>query len=189
MDWETLRAEAMACRKCKLADTRTNVVFGVGSREAEIMFVGEGPGKNEDEQGEPFVGLAGQLLDKILLAAGFSRRENVYIANMVKCRPPANRDPERDEVDACIGWLREQTRLLSPKIIVCLGRVAAQYIISPAFKVTKQHGELIRRGGTYLMGTFHPAAILRNPANKEDMFADILKARDLLEELRAKEKP
>ena len=183
MNWDTLEKEVSECRKCPLAQTRTKVVFGVGSREARIMFVGEGPGKNEDEQGEPFVGQAGRLLDKMLLAAGFSREKNVYIANMVKCRPPNNRDPEKEEVEACIGWLRAQTKILQPKIIVCLGRVAAQYIISPDFKVTQQHGQLIKRAGTYLMGTFHPAALLRNPNNKEPAYADLLKARDLLAEL------
>ena len=187
LDWETLEKEALECHKCPLSKTRTKVVFGVGSREAKIMFIGEGPGKNEDEQGEPFVGQAGRLLDKMLLAAGFSRKENVYIANMVKCRPPNNRDPEKTEVDACMGWLRAQTKLLRPKIIVCLGRVAAQSIISADFKVTQQHGQLIERADTYLMGTFHPAAILRNPNNKEAAYADLLKARDLLAELAAKQ--
>jgi DNA polymerase len=180
VDWDSLQTEAMACRRCKLEKTRTNVVFGVGNREAGVMFIGEGPGKNEDEQGEPFVGRAGILLDKMLLAAGFSRKENIYIANMVKCRPPENRDPEREEIDACIGWLRAQTKLLRPKIIVCLGRVAAQTIISPDFKVTKQHGDFFERAGTLMMGTFHPAAILRNPASKEDAFADLLKVRERL---------
>jgi len=189
LDWNTLEAQALECRKCLLAETRNKVVFGVGSREAKIMFIGEGPGKNEDEQGEPFVGQAGKLLDKMLLAAGFSRGENVYIANMVKCRPPNNRDPEKTEVDACIGWLRAQTKLLQPKIIVCLGRVAAQHIISPDFKVTQQHGQMIQRAGTYLMGTFHPAAILRNPNNKEAAYADLLKARDFLEELAGQQSP
>ena len=187
MDWDMLRQEVNQCQKCKLAKTRTNVVFGVGNQNADILFIGEGPGKNEDEQGEPFVGRAGQLLDKMLLAAGFSRKENIYIANMVKCRPPENRDPECDEVEACIGYLRTQTRLLAPKIIVCLGRVAAQSIISPDFKVTKQHGEFTERAGSYLMGTFHPAALLRYPANKEATFADFLKARDFLAELNAKQ--
>ncbi|MCL2068945.1 MAG: uracil-DNA glycosylase [Oscillospiraceae bacterium] len=183
MDWNTLENEVKNCRKCGLADTRTNVVFGVGSREASIMFIGEGPGEKEDELGEPFVGRAGVLLDKMLLAAGFSRDSNIYIANMVKCRPPGNRDPERAEADACIGWLRLQTKLLKPKIIVCLGRVAAQHIVSPEFKVTQQHGQFTKRAGIYLMGTFHPAAILRNPNNKEPAFADLLAARDLLEQL------
>jgi DNA polymerase len=183
MDWNTLEQEVKNCRKCELANTRTNVVFGVGSREAKIMFIGEGPGKHEDEQGEPFVGQAGKLLDKMLLAAGFSRDTNVYIANMVKCRPPDNRDPAPAETEACIGWLRAQTKLLKPKIIVCLGRIAAQHIISPDFKVTQQHGQFIERGGTYLMGTFHPAAILRNPNTKEPAFADLLAARDYLNTL------
>ena len=185
MDWQTLEKEVGDCHKCALAKTRTNVVFGVGNREAEILFIGEGPGSEEDALGEPFVGRSGKLLDKMLLAAEFSRKENIYIANMVKCRPPNNRDPEKDEVEACIGWLRTQTKLLQPKIIVCLGRVAAQYIISPDFKVTQQHGQFIQRGDTYLMGTFHPAAILRNPSNKEAAYSDLLKARDMLAKLKA----
>ena len=181
LEWMMLEEEVTVCRRCRLAETRTNTVFGVGKREAEIMLIGEGPGANEDLQGEPFVGRAGVLLDKLLLAAGFSRKENIYIANMVKCRPPQNRDPERDEVEACIGYLWEQVRLISPKIIICLGRVAAQYMIDQDFKVTKQHGEFVQRNGIWMMGTFHPAALLRNPANKEYAFADLLKARDFLQ--------
>lgn len=175
---EELRREVLECRRCELAETRTNVVFGVGNPGARVMFIGEGPGENEDLQGEPFVGRAGVLLDKMLLAAGFSRQENIYIANMVKCRPPQNRDPSPHEVEACIGYLRSQVRLIRPRYIVCLGRVAAQNIIDPGFKVTKQHGEFIERGGTGLMGTFHPAALLRNPNNKPDAFDDLLKLRD-----------
>lgn len=180
---ESLREAANACRACRLAETRTNVVFGVGNEQARVVLIGEGPGQNEDLQGEPFVGRAGQLLDKMLLASGFSRKSNVYIANMVKCRPPGNRDPEKDEVEACIGFLRGQVSVIRPAVIVCLGRVAAQKIIAPDFKVTKQHGQFIERGGALLMGTFHPAALLRNPANKPEAFADLLAVRDKLEEL------
>ena len=179
---DELRSAATACTLCRLAETRTNVVFGVGNENARVLFIGEGPGKNEDEQGEPFVGRAGQLLDKMLLAAGFSRGENIYIANMVKCRPPGNRDPEKDEVEACLAYLREQTRLIAPRIIVCLGRIAAQKIISPDFKVTKQHGQFFDKKGTLVMGTFHPAALLRNPNNKPEAFADLLAVRDKLVE-------
>lgn len=180
---EELRQVAVACQKCRLAETRTNVVFGVGNPTARVMLIGEGPGQNEDLQGEPFVGRSGQLLDKMLLAAGFSRQDNIYIGNMVKCRPPENRDPEKDEVAACMGYLRNQVKLIAPQIIVCLGRVAAQTLISPDFKVTKQHGEFFEKNGTWMMGTFHPAALLRNPNNKPDGFADLLAVRDKLAQL------
>lgn len=180
---EELRAAALGCQGCRLAETRTKVVFGVGVETARVMFIGEGPGHNEDLTGEPFVGAGGQLLDKLLRAAGFSRQENIYIANMVKCRPPGNRDPQKDEVDACMGYLRSQVKLISPEIIVCLGRVAAQSIIGPDFRVTKQHGHFYEKNGTLLMGTFHPASVLRTPSQKPDAFADLLKLRDKLAEL------
>jgi DNA polymerase len=179
----SLQAAALSCQACRLAATRTNVVFGVGSENARVMFIGEGPGKNEDEQGEPFVGRAGQLLDKMLLAAGFSRKKNIYIANMVKCRPPDNRDPEQDEVEACIGYLRSQVQLIAPKIIVCLGRIAAQRLIDPGFKVTRQHGEFTEKNGILFTATFHPAALLRNPGNKPEAFGDLLAVRDKLAEM------
>ena len=177
---EKLRERVLSCRECGLADTRTNVVFGVGPPDAKVLLIGEGPGEQEDLKGEPFVGRAGQLLDKMLLAAGFSRESNVYIANMVKCRPPNNRDPAPDEVAACIGYLREQTRIIAPQYIVCLGRVAAQAIIEPGFKVTQQHGQFVQKAGIWLMGTFHPAALLRNPNNKPEAFDDFCKLRDRL---------
>ncbi len=172
--WEQLKADCMKCRKCALCETRTNLVFGVGNENAEVMFIGEGPGENEDLQGEPFVGRGGKLLDKYLEAIDLDRRKNIYIANMVKCRPPKNRDPLPDEQDKCIDWLREQTRLIKPKIIVCLGRISAQRLISKDFKVTKQHGEFIEKGGMLFMGTFHPAALLRNPNQKPDALEDFL---------------
>ena len=177
---EKLRERVLACAECRLSETRTNVVFGVGNPQARVLLIGEGPGEQEDLKGEPFVGRAGQLLDKMLLGAGFSRGENVYIANMVKCRPPDNRDPASDEVAACIGYLREQTRLIAPEYIVCLGRVAAQAIIDPGFKVTQQHGQFIQKAGIWFMGTFHPAALLRNPNNKPAAFDDLCKLRDRL---------
>lgn len=180
---QELREAAFGCTACRLAATRTNVVFGVGKENAKVMFIGEGPGQNEDEQGEPFVGRAGQLLDKLLLGAGFSRKENVYIANMVKCRPPGNRDPEKDEVEACIGFLRNQVKLIAPAVIVCLGRVAAQRLIDPGFKVTRQHGQFFEKNGILFVGTYHPAALLRNPSGKPDAFADLLAVRDKLKEL------
>jgi len=177
-----LREAALKCERCELCKTRTNVVFGVGTPDADVMFIGEGPGKNEDLQGEPFVGRAGELLDKMLIAAGFSRDKNIYIANMVKCRPPENRDPYPEEVEACIGFLRNQVKLIKPRYIVCLGRVAAQNIISKDIKITKTHGEFIEKNGVTMMATFHPAALLRNPNNKPDAFDDLLRLRDRLEQ-------
>ena len=182
-NFEELQQICHNCTKCKLCETRTNVVFGTGNPKAEVMFIGEGPGENEDLQGEPFVGRGGQLLDKMLDCIDLTREKNIYIANMVKCRPPKNRDPAPDEQEACIGYLRNQVYLIRPKIIVCLGRIAAQKIINPNFKVTKEHGEWVVHNGVYMMGTFHPAALLRNPHNKPDAFADFLKLRDKIEEI------
>ncbi len=177
-----LRAECMGCTDCPLSETRTNVVFGVGDENADVMFIGEGPGQNEDLQGEPFVGRAGQLLDKYLLAIGM-KREDVYIANMVKCRPPHNRDPKPEEIDLCIGYLRRQVKLINPKIIVCLGRISAVRLISPEFRVTKEHGRWFKKGGVLMMGTFHPAALLRNESQKPDAFEDFRALRSKMKEL------
>ncbi|MBR5773319.1 MAG: uracil-DNA glycosylase [Clostridia bacterium] len=181
--FDEIKRDCLSCEKCELCKTRTNIVFGAGQEDAKILIVGEGPGENEDLQGLPFVGRGGQLLDKMLAAVGLSREENVYIANIVKCRPPKNRDPHPQEQEACIEWLRHQVAVLKPKIIVCLGRVSAQRIISPDFKVTKQHGEFYQRNNILLMGTFHPAALLRNPNNKPLAFEDFTKLREKLEEL------
>ena len=182
-NFEELKKDCFSCQKCSLSSTRTNLVFGVGNEQADILFVGEGPGENEDLQGEPFVGKAGKLLDKYLEVIGLSRQKNVYIANIVKCRPPQNRDPKDEEQEACINWLREQTRLIKPKIIVCLGRIAAQRLISPDFRVTSQHGQFIEKGGILFMGTFHPSALLRNPANKPHALSDFQALRDKIKEL------
>lgn len=181
--WNALKETVLGCHGCKLCETRSNVVFGTGCETAPVMFIGEGPGENEDLQGEPFVGRGGQMLDKLLLHVDLSRKSNVYITNMVKCRPPKNRDPEKDEIDACIGYLRQQVRLLRPKIIVCLGRVAACALMDPNFKVTRQHGEFFDKNGTLMMGTFHPAALLRNPSQKPAALEDFLKLRQKLDEL------
>lgn len=178
LTWDGLREQCLKCEKCELCRTRTNVVFGVGVTDAEVMFIGEGPGENEDLQGEPFVGRGGQLLDKYLDAIGLDRRKNIYIGNMVKCRPPKNRDPKPEEQEACIGWLRSQVKLLRPKIIVCLGRIAAQRLIDPNFRVTRQHGQFFEKNGTWMMGTFHPAALLRNPSQKPDAFEGFLALRE-----------
>lgn len=180
---DELRERCLACEKCGLCKTRHNVVFGVGNPESKVMFVGEGPGENEDLQGEPFVGRAGKLLDLMLDAVDLSRKKNIYIANIVKCRPPQNRDPAPEEQEACIGWLREQFSIIRPKIIVCLGRIAAAKMIKPDIRIMKEHGQFIEKNGVLMMATPHPAALLRNPNNKPEAFADFLKLRDKLSEL------
>ena len=164
LDWSELEAQCLSCQRCALADTRHHVVFGVGVRNAEVMFIGEGPGENEDLQGQPFVGRGGQLLDEMLELIDLSREKNVYIANIVKCRPPQNRDPLNTEQDACIDYLRNQVALIRPKIIVCLGRIAAMRLIKPDFKITREHGLWFEKSGVSMMAMFHPAAILRDPA-------------------------
>ncbi len=173
LGWNELEGQCLHCQKCALADTRTNVVFGVGSKNAEILFIGEGPGENEDLQGEPFVGRAGQLLDDMLEIIDLSRKSNIYIANIVKCRPPQNRDPLNTEQDACINYLRNQVALLRPKIIVCLGRIAAMRVIKEDFKITREHGQWFERNGVHMMAMFHPAAILRDPRRRPEAFMDL----------------
>lgn len=180
---DDLQKECQNCKKCALHENRTNLVFGIGKKDADIMLIGEGPGEKEDLQGEPFVGRSGQLLDKFLESVELSRNKNVYIANMVKCRPPQNRDPKPEEQDVCIQWLREQFKIIKPKIVICVGRISAQRLIDKNFKVTQQHGEFIDKNGTLFMGTYHPAAILRNPNNKEAAFSDWLGVRDKIEEM------
>ena len=149
----------------------------------QVLFIGEGPGQNEDLQGEPFVGRGGQLLDKMLKAIDLDRNKNIYIANIVKCRPPQNRDPLPEEQEACIGWLRNQVALIRPKIIVCLGRIAAMKIIKPDMKITKEHGIFFERNGLLMMATLHPAALLRNPRQKPDAFEDFLKLQKKINEI------
>ncbi len=182
-NWAQLQEACMACRKCGLCEGRHHVVFGVGNPQAKVMFVGEGPGENEDLQGEPFVGRGGQLLDKFLAAVDLDRQKNVYIANIVKCRPPQNRDPLPEEQEACIDWLRNQFSLLQPRIVVCLGRVAAMRLMKPDIKITKEHGIFMEKGGTLMMATLHPAALLRNPGQKPAAFEDYLKLREKINEL------
>ncbi len=167
-----LESKCRACTACGLAESRTNCVFGVGNRDAALMFVGEAPGEQEDLQGIPFVGRAGQLLDRYLYAVDI-KREDVYIANILKCRPPHNRDPLPAEEDACIGFLREQVRLIRPRVIVCLGRIAAMRLISPDFKITRDHGKWYERGDFLMTAVYHPAALLRDPRKKDDMLADM----------------
>ena len=181
--FEQLQEDLKGCTKCGLCKTRTNVVVGLGNPHAEVLFVGEGPGQSEDEQGLPFVGRSGQLLDKYLFAIDLDRASNCYIANIVKCRPPQNRDPLPAESEACMPWLREQFRLLRPKIVVCLGRIAAQRMIRADFSVTKEHGTFIEKNGILFMGTFHPAALLRQPQNKPEAFGDFVALRDKIHEV------
>ena len=171
--WNELEDACNACRKCSLHATRTNVVFGVGERAAEVLFVGEGPGESEDLKGEPFVGRAGVLLDNILKIIGLDRAKNIYIANIVKCRPPNNRDPLNTEREACLDWLRAQYVLIKPKIVVCLGRIAAAELIDRDFKITRDHGKWFDKDGVKFMALFHPAALLRDPNRRPETFVDL----------------
>ncbi len=171
--WEALKAECLQCRKCALADTRTNVVFGEGVKDAEVLCIGEGPGEQEDLTGRPFVGRAGKLLDDMLEIIDLSREKNVYIGNMVKCRPPQNRDPLNTEQEACEGWLTAQIELMKPKIIICLGRIAAMKYIKEDFKITKEHGQWFEKDGILRIALFHPAALLRDPRRKPETFEDL----------------
>lgn len=166
MSLNELKKECEACRRCELCESRNNIVFGVGNENADIMLIGEAPGENEDMQGQPFVGRSGKLLDEMIGEYGLSRDKNIYIANMLKCRPPKNRDPKPSEQNLCIEWLDRQIEIIDPKIIVCVGRIAAQRLIGKDFKVTKQHGEFVEINGRLYTGTYHPAAILRNINNK-----------------------
>ena len=173
LNWDELEAQCLSCRKCALCEERTNVVFGVGPRDAEVLFIGEGPGENEDLQGEPFVGRAGKLLDEMLEIIDLSRKKNIYIANIVKCRPPKNRDPLNTEQDACIDYLRNQVALLKPKVIVCLGRISAMRVIKEDFKITQEHGHWFEKNGVWTMALYHPAALLRDPRRKPEAFEDL----------------
>ena len=171
-NWEALQAECMDCRKCALAETRHNVVFGSGNPNAEVMFIGEGPGEQEDLKGEAFVGRAGKLLDDMLEIIDLDRSK-IYITNMVKCRPPQNRDPLNVEQEACIGYLRNQVAIIRPKIIVCLGRIAAMKLIKEDFKITREHGQWVEKAGGQMTAMYHPAALLRNPGWRPAAFEDL----------------
>ena len=173
LDWEQLEQACRSCQRCALADGRHNVVFGVGPRDAEVMCIGEGPGENEDLQGGAFVGRGGKLLDDMLELIDLDRSRNVYIANIVKCRPPQNRDPLNTEQDACIGYLRNQVALIRPKIIVCLGRVAAMRLIREDLKISREHGQWVERSGVWMTALYHPAAILRDPSKRPVTFDDL----------------
>ena len=170
--WELLERECQDCKECALCQTRQHVVFGVGNPQAEILLVGEGPGANEDEQGIPFVGRAGQFLDDMLAIIGLDRTM-VYIANIVKCRPPGNRDPLNVEQDACIGYLHRQIALIRPKILICLGRVAAMRLINEKFRITREHGLWHDIDGMRMMAMYHPSALLRDPGKRPETFDDL----------------
>lgn len=183
-DLGTLERECKTCRRCDLRAGCTQVVFGEGNPHARLMFVGEGPGQQEDIQGRPFVGAAGQLLDKILAAVGI-KREEVYIANVVKCRPPGNRLPTSEEAEACLPHLTAQIRAIRPKIIVCLGALATQTLIDKGARITKARGNWFHKDGIMYMPTFHPAALLRDETKKRPVWEDMKKVKEMLDRLEA----
>lgn len=171
---QPLEAAVLSCKRCALCSSRTQSVFGKGSLTPTVLFVGEAPGEQEDREGKPFVGPAGKLLDLYLEFIGLEP-EDYYVANILKCRPPRNRDPLPEEEEACLPYLREQLKLLQPKILVCLGRIAAKRIVSPDFRITRQRGTWYDRGGLRVMATYHPSALLRDPAKKEEALTDFKK--------------
>ena len=180
MTLDEVRLMCETCDRCPLGKTKTKSVFGCGNRQAKLMFVGEAPGADEDRAGVPFVGAAGKLLDKYLSAVGIER-DDVYIANILKCRPPQNRDPLPEEQNACIGYLREQVKLIKPEIIVCLGRIAASKLIHPDFRITREHGQFVKKGVFTMTAVYHPSALLRDPSKREDMYRDMKKVREYLD--------
>jgi len=186
LDWENLERVCKECVRCGLCETRTNMVFGVGNSQADVMFIGEGPGEQEDLRGEPFVGPAGMLLDDMLSIIDLDRKENCYIANIVKCRPPHNRDPLETEQDACIGYLRNQVALVKPKIIVCLGRIAAMRIIDPQYRITREHGQWVEKNGVWMTAIYHPSALLRDVSKRPETFEDLLAIREKIRQVGAK---
>jgi len=182
LSWDALEAACVNCRSCSLHETRTNVVFGVGNRSAEVLFVGEGPGESEDLKGEPFVGRAGKLLDDMLKIIGLDREKNIYIANIIKCRPPKNRDPLNTEREACLDWLRSQFSLIKPKIVVCLGRIAAYELIGGDFKITRDHGKWFDKDSVRFMAMYHPSALLRDPHRRPETFLDLKELERVIKE-------
>ena len=170
--WEELEKSIIDCQKCKLCTNRKNIVFGQGNKNAKIMFIGEGPGADEDAQGLPFVGKAGKLMDEAFKGIGINRQD-VYIANIVKCRPPSNRDPEEDEVDICLNYLRNQVILIKPQIIVLLGRIALKNILGNEYNISTARGKWVEKKGIMYMPTWHPAALLRDENKKIDFWKDL----------------
>jgi len=183
LEWEQLEKFCQNCRRCRLCKTRTNMVFGKGNRTADLMFVGEGPGRDEDLQGVAFVGRAGQLLDRIMEASGINNEE-VYISNIVKCRPPNNRVPRPDEAQKCLPYLRNQVYLVRPKIIVCLGATAARHIIDTNIRVTRDRGQWIEKKGYWLLATYHPAALLRDENKKKPAWEDFKSIKNKYDQLK-----
>ena len=171
-NWEQLEADNKQCKKCRLYQTRNNVVFGTGNKQADLMFIGEGPGADEDIQGEPFVGKAGKLMNMAFDTVGL-KREEVYIANIVKCRPPSNRNPEDDEATTCLNYLRNQVILVKPKIIVLLGSVALKNILGKEYGITASRGKWVEKKGILYLPTWHPAALLRDETKKIDFIKDL----------------
>ena len=184
-EWNALKQTCHECTRCGLCETRHNVVFGVGNEQADVMFVGEGPGEQEDLQGMPFVGPAGKLLDDMLSIIDLSRDKNCYIANIVKCRPPRNRDPLETEQEACIHYLRNQVALIKPKIIVCLGRIAAKRLVDPDYRITREHGQWIQKNGIWMTAIYHPSALLRDVGKRPETFDDLLSIREKIKEINA----
>ncbi|MEF2836505.1 MAG: uracil-DNA glycosylase [Oscillospiraceae bacterium] len=183
LEWDGLKQTCYSCTRCGLCETRKNVVFGIGREDADIMFIGEGPGEQEDLKGEPFVGPAGKLLDDMLCIIDLDRTSNCYIANIVKCRPPKNRDPLETEQEACIGYLRNQVALIKPKVIVCLGRIAAKRLIDQDYRITRQHGQWVERNGIWMTAIYHPSALLRDVSKRPETFDDLISIREKLKEL------
>ena len=182
ISWAQLYEQIGACQKCRLCETRNNVVPGEGNPHAALMFIGEGPGQDEDRQGRPFVGRSGELLTRMIHAIGMERSE-VYICNIVKCRPPRNRNPEPDEAAACLNYLRAQVALVRPRVVVLLGKVACQYTLRDQVFITRDHGQWYEQKGVWFMPTYHPSFLLRDPAKKREAWEDFQKVRDKLNEL------
>ena len=185
LSWQELEEACHCCTRCGLCEKRNNVVFGVGNRNTDILFVGEGPGEQEDLKGEPFVGPAGMLLDDMLSIIDLDRYTNCYIANIVKCRPPRNRDPLETEQDACIGYLRNQVALVKPKMIVCLGRIAAKKLIDPEYRITREHGKWVQKNGIWMTAIYHPSALLRDVSKRPETFDDLIAIREKIREIGA----
>lgn len=185
MNWDELQRSCENCTRCGLCETRKNVVFGVGNQNSDILFIGEGPGEQEDLQGQPFVGPAGKLLDDMLSIINLDRKKNCYIANIVKCRPPHNRDPLETEQDACIDFLNQQIQLIQPKIIVCLGRIAATRLIRPDFRITREHGLWTNLNGIWMTAIYHPSALLRDVTKRPETFRDLISIREKIQEIGA----
>lgn len=184
-NWKELENSIINCKKCKLCNNRNNIVFGEGNKQADIMFIGEGPGADEDMQGLPFVGKAGKLMNMAFEGLGIDRKK-VYIANIVKCRPPSNRTPEADEAKACLNYLRNQVILVKPKIIVLLGSTALKNILGNEYGITSSRGKWVERKGIYYMPTFHPAALLRDDTKKINFWQDLKEVQAKATELEIK---